>query len=164
MSTQWHLLTDGSVNTQSKVGYGAYLWLQEFTDATDLLKDNVKIKRFEATSSTKLELQTLIWSLTEHLASAHKQAIELTVYTDSQNIINLPQRRERLERDDYFSSSNKQLKNHQLYQVFYSLMDRLNFNLVKVKGHQPSKQRDLIAQHFSLVDHAARQALRAEKI
>jgi|TARA_B110000971_G_scaffold218172_1_gene256459 ribonuclease HI len=164
MKVPWHLLTDGSVNTQTKVGYGACLWLPEFTDSTALLKDTVKVKRFEATSSTKLELETLIWSLHDHLASANKQTIELTVYTDSQNIIDLPRRRERLERDDYFSSNKKQLKNHQLYRVFYSLMDRLHFNLVKVQGHQPSNERDLIAQHFSLVDQAARQALRADKV
>jgi len=102
--------------------------------------------------------------LHEHLASANKQTIEITVYTDSQNIINLQGRRARLERDDYFSRNKKQLKNHQLYRVFYNLMDRLHFNLVKVQGHQPSNERDLIAQHFSLVDQAARQALRADTL
>ena len=164
MDTHWHLLTDGSVNTQTKVGYGACLWLQEFTTPTDLLKHTVTVKRFEATSSTKLELETLIWSLHEHLASANKQTIEITVYTDSQNIINLPGRRARLERDDYFSRNKKKLKHHQLYKVFYSLMDHLHFKLVKVQGHQPSGNRDLIAQHFSLVDQAARQALRADTL
>jgi ribonuclease HI len=164
MDTHRHLLTDGSVNTQTKVGYGACLWLQEFTAPADLLRHTVTVKRFEATDSTKLDLQTLIWSLHEHLASANKQTIEITVYTDSQNIINLQGRRARLERDDYFSRNKKQLKNHQLYRVFYNLMDRLHFNLVKVQGHQPSNERDLIAQHFSLVDQAARQALRADTL
>ncbi|MDC1322404.1 hypothetical protein N8254_03115 [Pseudomonadales bacterium] len=164
MDTHRHLLTDGSVNTQTKVGYGACLWLQEFTAPADLLRHTVTVKRFEATNSTKLELQTLIWSLHEHLASANKQTIEITVYTDSQNIINLQGRRARLERDDYFSRNKKQLKNHQLYRVFYNLMDRLHFNLVKVQGHQLSNERDLIAQHFSLVDQAARQALRADTL
>lgn len=164
MCAHWHLFTDGSVNPHSRVGYGACLWLQEFTAPTDLIKRTVTVKRFEATSSTKLELETLIWSLHEHLASAKKQTIEITVYTDSQNIINLPGRRARLERDDYFSRNKKQLKHHQLYKVFYSLMDHLHFKLVKVQGHQPSGNRDLIAQHFSLVDQAARQALRADTL
>ena len=163
MKDHWHLFTDGSVNTQSKVGYGACLWLLEFTDSTDSLKDNVKTKRFAATSSTRLELQMLIWTLNERLAVIKENEIDLTVYTDSQNIIDLPKRRERLERDNYFSSKKKQLKNHQLYRAFYSLMDRMRFNLVKVKGHEPSAQRDLMAQHFSLVDQAARRALRADK-
>ena len=110
MKTHWHLFTDGSVNTQSKVGFGACLWLREFNDATDSLEDAVKTKRFEQTSSTRLELQTLIWSLNERLALANMNSIELTIYTDSQNIINLPKRRERLERDNYFSSNKKQLK------------------------------------------------------
>ena len=55
------LYTDGSVNTQLKVGYGAYLLVSELTMSTDTLKEQVKIKRFEQTSSTKLELQTLLW-------------------------------------------------------------------------------------------------------
>ena len=164
MKTHWHLFTDGSVNTQSKVGFGACLWLREFNDATDSLEDAVKTKRFEQTSSTRLELQTLIWSLNERLALANMNSIELTIYTDSQNIIDLPKRRERLERDNYFSSNKKQLKNHQLYRTFYSLMDQMRFNLVKVKGHQPPRERNLIAQRFSLVDHAARRALRADEL
>ena len=57
------LFTDGSVNTQSKIGYGAYLAVSESGLSLDSLRECVKVMRFEHTSSTKLELQTLLWAL-----------------------------------------------------------------------------------------------------
>jgi hypothetical protein len=57
------LLTDGSVNIQSKIGYGAYLAVSERGLSLDSLRTRVKVRRFEHTSSTKLELQTLLWAL-----------------------------------------------------------------------------------------------------
>jgi len=52
------LFTDGSVNAQSHIGYGAYLAVSEHGLSLDSLRARVKVRRFEHTSSTKLELQT----------------------------------------------------------------------------------------------------------
>ena len=54
-----YLFVDGSVNPQEKVGYASYLYLSK----DDLEKENFKenTKRFENTSSTKLEIQALLW-------------------------------------------------------------------------------------------------------
>jgi len=60
------LFTDGSVNTKLKIGYGAYLIVTEDELSTESLKTQVNIKRFENTSSTKLELETLLWALNEN--------------------------------------------------------------------------------------------------
>ncbi len=57
------LFTDGSVNTKSNIGYGAYLAVSECGLPLDSLRARVKVRRFEHTSSTKLELQTLLWAL-----------------------------------------------------------------------------------------------------
>ena len=54
------LFTDGSLNTQSNIGYGAYLTVFDRELSLDALKKCIKVKRFEHTSSTKLELQTLL--------------------------------------------------------------------------------------------------------
>jgi len=161
MKDSCHLFTDGSVNTRSKVGYGAYLRVDNLSGSVALLKEKVNTERFEATSSTKLELQTLIWALNDWKSLQDFHQRELTIYTDSQNIIDLPARRERLERNNYFSRNNKRLKNYELYQAFYIVIDSIKCNLVKVKGHQRSIQGDVIAQRFRLVDQAARRALRA---
>ena len=152
------LLTDGSVNTKSNIGYGAYLAVSDSGLSLDELRAQVKVQRFEQTSSTKLELQTLLWALSEIQTSGWK----VIVYTDSQNIIGLPQRRERLEQNDYRSNKNRRLNNFELYQKFYQLIDRLDCQLVKVRGHQRTKQKNDIDQLFTLVDRASRKALRED--
>jgi len=152
------LLTDGSVNTQSNTGYGAYLAVSERGLSLDSLRRRVKVRRFEHTSSTKLELQTLLWALSNIQALGRK----VIVYTDSQNIMGLPGRRERFEKNDYRSKKNKRLNNYKLYQEFYRMIDLLDCELIKVRGHQVSNQKDDIDKLFTLVDRASRNALRED--
>jgi ribonuclease HI len=152
------LLSDGSVHAQSKIGYGAYLAVPEPGLSPEELRSHVRVRRFNQTSSTKLELQTLLWALSDLQVLGCK----VIIYTDSQNIINLPGRREQLERQAYRSSKSRLLNNYELYQEFYRLTDRIDYELVKVQGHLVSKQKQDIDRLFTLVDRAARQALRAE--
>jgi ribonuclease HI len=152
------LLTDGSVNTQSNIGYGAYLAVFERGLSLDLLRTRVKVRRFEHTTSTKLELQTFLWALSDIQALGSK----VIVYTDSQNILGLQGRRDRFEQNDYRSKKNKRLNNYELYQEFYRMIDQLDSKLVKVRGHQVSNQKDDVDRLFTLVDRASRNALRED--
>ena len=152
------LFTDGSVNTHSKVGYGAYLAVSERGLSLDSLRSRVKVRRFEHTSSTKLELQTLLWALIDIQVLGSR----VIVYTDSQNIMGLQGRRDRLEQNDYRSKKNKRLKNYELYQEFYRMIDQLDCEFVKVRGHQVSNQKNDIDRVFTLVDRASRNALRRD--
>jgi ribonuclease HI len=156
------VFTDGSVNTRLKVGYGAYLVVVDKCMSIDSLKDKVKIKRFEQTSSTKLELQTLLWALNEIIVLVDEDDITLTIYTDSQNIIGLPSRRISLEQSHYYSSKNKRLNNYELYQEFYRLTSSIKCKLVKLVGHQVSSNKNYIDRLFELVDKGSRRALREE--
>lgn len=153
------LFTDGSVNVQSRVGYGAYLIVADRGITLELLQTQVQVRRFEDTSSTKLELQTLLWALSEIQAPVK----EVIVYTDSQNTIGLIDRRGRLEKSNYFAKNNKRLKHYELYQAFYRIIDQLNCEWVKVHGHRSSSERDETDRLFSLVDKASRSALRNAK-
>ena len=152
------LLTYGSVNSQSNVGYGAYLAVSELGLSLDLLRTRVKVRRFEHTSSTKLELQTLLWALSDIQALGRK----VIVYTDSQNIMGLQGRRDRFEQNDYSSKKNKRLNNYELYQEFYRMTDQLDCEFVKVRGHQVSNQKGDIDRLFTIVDRASRDALRGD--
>jgi len=152
------LLTDGSVNTRSKIGYGAYLAVSQHALSLDSLKKLVKVRRFEHTSSTKLELQTLLWALNELKPVGSK----VIIYTDSQNIVGLPDRRERLEQNDYRSKKNNRINNYKLYREFYQITDQLDYELVKVRGHQISNQKNYIDRLFTMVDRASRNALRGD--
>ena len=152
------LLTDGSVNARSKIGYGAYLAVSERGLPLDSLRARVKVRRFEHTSSTKLELQTLLWALSDIQALGRK----VIVYTDSQNIMGLQGRRDRFEQNDYRSKKNIRLHNYELYQEFYRMIDQLDCELVKVRGHQVSNHKDDIDRLFTLVDRASRGALKED--
>jgi ribonuclease HI len=152
------IFTDGSLNTHSNIGYGAYLSVSERGLSLDSLKRRVKVRRFEHTSSTKLELQTLLWALSDIKALGSR----VIVYTDSQNIMSLQRRRDRLEQNDYRSKKNKRLNNYELYQEFYRMTDQLDCEFVKVRGHQVSNQKDDIDRLFTLVDRASRNALRGD--
>ena len=146
------------MNTRSHIGYGAYLAVSDRGLGLDLLQKRVKVKRFVNTSSTKLELQTLIWALSDIQATGRK----VIVYTDSQNIVGLPGRRDRLEQNDFRSKNNKRLNHYALYQEFYRITDLLDCELVKVRGHRVSNQKDDIDSLFTLVDRASRKALRSD--
>jgi ribonuclease HI len=152
------IFTDGSVNPHSNIGYGAYLAVSERGLSLDSLRPCVKVRRFDHTSSTKLELQTLLWALSDIQALGRR----VIVYTDSQNIISLQGRRDRFEQNDYRSKKNKRLNNYELYQEFYKMTDQLDCEFVKVRGHQVSNQKDDIDRLFALVDRASRNALRGD--
>ena len=151
--------TDGSVDTNSKIGIGACLFVTDSETSIEILKERVKVKQFENTSSTKLELETLLWALNEIQTSDKK----IVVYTDSQNTVGLPGRREKLEKNDYRTKKNEHIKNHKLYKEFYRITDVLNCEFIKVRGHQQSRKKDNIHKLFTLVDRASRSALRGEK-
>ena len=153
------LFTDGSVDPHSNIGYGAYLVVPEGERSLDVLRTNVKVRRFEHTSSTKLEFQTLLWALSDIEALGCR----IIAYTDSQNIMGLQGRRDGLEQNDYRSKKNRRLNNYELYREFYSMTDRLDCKFVKVRGHRVSHQKDDIDRFFTLVDRASRNALRGEK-
>ncbi len=150
------LFTDGSAHPTSRIGYGAYLAISDLDADFHTLETCVQLKRFEETSSSQLEIETLLWALRE------TQPQTVTLYTDSQNIIGLPDRRERMEKQAYRSKTGARLNHAELYQEFFALTDQINYTLVKVKGHRRSHQKTPIDQLFTLVDRASRQALRAE--
>ena len=147
------LFSDGSVNTQTHVGFGAYVIVPANAPLETL---HVKVKVFHQTSSTKLELQTVLWALDE-VSDVEE---EITLYTDSQNIITLPSRRERFERMHYATKQKKIHEHATLYQAFYTVMDERKCSLVKVKGHKLTCQKDEVDHYFTLVDRASREALR----
>lgn len=152
------LFTDGSVNPQLKVGYGAYFTVTADEFEKGLIKQEVQLKKFTNTSSTKLEVQTLLWALKE----VQTLNTKVIVYTDCQNILGLKDRRKRFEENDYMTGKNKKISNHELYKEFYSITDKLDCEFVKVKGHKVKNEKDEIDKLFTLVDKASRNALRAD--
>jgi ribonuclease HI len=155
--TSLNIFTDGSVHPQSGIGFGAYLIISDTELPLDKLTEQVKLVRFDKTSSTKLELQTLLFALDDITDLTHK----VNIYTDSQNIVRLPLRQEYLENNQYHSKKNELIKNHLLYKEFYKITNNLDCEFIKVKGHKVSREKDKIDRIFNLVDKASRAALRS---
>jgi len=153
------IFTDGSVNTKTNVGWGAFLAVSNIEVPLENLKQLIRLKSFEDMSSSKLEIQTLIWALSENLHFEGK----ITVYTDSQTIVGLHERRNRLEKNDYHSKSGRQINNHEFYREFFKLSDQINCEFLKIKGHKQSVTKDKLDNIFTLVDRTARNAVRSEK-
>ena len=154
------LFTDGSVDTKTHIGFGAYLAIENVETPADLIA-KVKTKQFENTSSTSLEMQTLLWAIDDGVSSNKEKAIKLTIYTDSQNILGLLARRKKLEQRDYYANSGKRLKNATIYQDFYNIIDRYDCHIIKVDGHKHIHEKNDIDKIFTVVDKASRFALRS---
>lgn len=148
------LVTDGSVNPQSGIGFGAYLAFSNELAVKEELVGLVKARRFENTSSTRLELQTLLWALSE---MPEKKVV---IYTDSQNIVGLLARRERLIASDFCSKSGRKMRNHDLYREFFESTEKFDIQFRLISGHKRSQEKDRIDEIFSIVDKSSRSALR----
>lgn len=166
------LFTDAGLNPRRKAGVGGYLLVGEslikspsrLIKKSDLSK-SLKLKQFEDTSSTTLEVQTVLWALEEYCTrSFFSKAGKLHIYSDSQCVNGLLPRRARLERDGYRSNRSRGgkrlLKNASLYKNYYEFYDRLTFDVIKVAGHTPSRSRNTVETIFSFIDQEVRKALK----
>lgn len=150
------LFTDASVDPKSGIGYGAYLFLGEYELQAPLAKLKIKTKRFENTTSSKLELEALLWAL----GLIPKADYKLIVYTDCQNIITLKSREAGLKQSNYLTKNSTLIKNHELYKRFYEMIDLFDYDIIKLKGHKKPQDKDIADNFFTLVDRASREALR----
>ena len=166
---RYALFTDVSLNPSLKLGFGAYLVIpSSFLEIPperiirSELVEQIKLRRFEVTSSTKLEVQTLLWALEDfQKESSGSRFGTLDVYSDSQCVTGLQRRRSQLEMNGFCSKGTKRiLKNACLYRKFYEFRDTLGFEVIKVVGHSRSCSHDSIHRIFSFVDKEARKALK----
>lgn len=163
------LFTDVSLNPKLRVGMSAYLVVPtsllaisadriESSKVTDLLM----MRRFKCTSSTRLEVQTVLWALEDYQKESKGARLEkLHIYSDSQCVAGLLRRRSLLEAKGFLSAkTNRLLKNAPLYQAFYEAYDQLGFKVIKVTGHSRSCSHDTVDRIFSCIDRGVRKALR----
>lgn len=147
------LFTDGSVNTKSKLGVGAFAFLPfDELDKSESLK--IHTKQFNDTSSTKLELEVLLHALSL-IEDKH-----ILVYSDSQNLVGLPSRRKKLEASNFKSTTGKTHQFKDLYLLLFNELDNRNIEIKKLKGHSKKSEKSELELIFTKVDKAARKALR----
>jgi ribonuclease HI len=169
MTDSTALFTDVSVHPQSRRGVGVCLFLPaHFLDTPcdgidrTLLTGSCLCQRFNDTSSTLLELETVLWGLS--LYRSRCPAVlpgALRLYTDSQCVAGLSGRRESLEGKNFSSlRTGLPLAQAQLYREFFTLRDELGFEVVKLVGHSRAALHDNLQRIFSVVDRSARSELK----
>jgi ribonuclease HI len=159
------LFTDVSVNPVLNLGIGACLVLPaSFLDIPfskiekSEITGRVAMRRFEDTSSTKLELETVLWALGEQRKRLKGR---LNLYTDSQCISGLLKRKPGLLSADFISRmTHLPLRNAPLYRRFFAYHNEYAFEVIKVDGHSKTRGRDTAHRIFSIVDRKARRALK----
>lgn len=159
------LFTDVSVNPVLKLGIGAFLVLPApFLDIPfpridkSAITDRITLRRFEDTSSTTLEIETVLWALG---GQRKRSKGGMNLYTDSQCISGLLKRKPGLLGRDFCSrTTNLPLRNAPLYRRFFALHDEFAFEVIKVEGHCKTRVRDTAHRIFSIVDREARRALK----
>ena len=157
------LFTDVSLDPRSRLGVGGYLLVpvsllesEPLAIEQNDVSARLKVSRFAETSSTKLELQTVLWAL-EDAREEIGDSGRLRIYTDSQCVAGLLQRRAGLISSDFVAKrSGRPLANALLYRAFYEAYDRLGFQLHKVAGHSPAGSHDAVQRIFSFVDREVR--------
>ena len=162
------LFTDVSVNPRRNLGVGGYLLVPVSfleTEPDEIDRDEIsarfKTRRFSETSSTKLEVQTVLWALENLTMELDGSAYgNLKIYTDSQCVAGLMERRAGLTSNDFIAKrSGLPLTNAVLYRKFYSVYDQLGFQLIKVAGHSRASSHDTVKRIFSYVDREVRKEL-----
>lgn len=163
------LFTDVSVNPRLRLGVGACLLLplqflnvprHELDPAG--LSGQIFYRRFTDTSSSKLEMQTVLWGMEIYRAQVPDPVRgELQLYTDSQAVTGLLGRRAHLEENRFLSGrSGLPLDNATLYGKYFATWDELGFEIVKTTGHSRASSHDSIQRIFSIVDRGARRTLK----
>ncbi len=161
-----HLFIDGSADPQSKIGYGCFLLIDDVSlegKNEDFVRKHLRLKKFYPTTSTKLEMQALIWALREAktIMKDHIENLGVTIYSDSQNIFQLQNRKSRLQSRRFKSKSgNKDLNLAEIYQDIFEILANFKCKFKKLKGHSKKREKSGVERVFAQVDRAARKALR----
>ena len=162
------LFTDVSLNPKLRLGVGTHLivpalFLEGSLHSIEIpeVTERLVFRRFECTSSTTLEVQTVLCALEDYRDGLkNSESMKLQIYSDSQCVTSLLRRRPLLEAKGFLSKrAGHQLKNACLYRRFYEFYDELRFEIIKLAGHTCSCSHNTVNRIFSLVDKNARKAL-----
>jgi ribonuclease HI len=145
------VFTDGSCHTQLKCGTWVSIIEQENT--------RVQISGIcQDTTHNRMELMAIIESI--DYIDIHYQGIgQIDIYTDSQYVVGIIDRKERLQGNLFKSRKGKTIQNDDLLQKLIDQLGKFNIKLVKVQAHQKSGDNENLNRE---VDKIARKILRQE--
>lgn len=121
------IYTDGSCHTQLSIGAWA---------SVILFNDDKKILTGTAIDTThqRMELMAAIEAL-NYVQSQFPEVAHINLVSDSQYVIGLQARRQKLEAANYNSKQGEPIQNADLVQMLYQLSTNLILTFTKVKAH-----------------------------
>jgi ribonuclease HI len=93
------------------------------------------------TTHQRMELTAALKSL-EYLLATKVQAAEITLYTDSQYLVNLPARKEKLVASGWLTKNKNPVRHAQIIQQLFSHLDALIVTMIKVQAHNRTSGKE----------------------
>jgi ribonuclease HI len=144
------IYTDGSYNPSTNRGGWAAIIFRE---------EEKKILQGQASNTThqRMELTAAIQAL-HYLEANNLVSQEIMLYTDSQYLVRLPERKEKFKSSDYLTRKKQPIANVDLVRIIVSFCDVLPVSFIKVKAHlKPSPEENFNRE----ADMLSRQIVRA---
>ena len=126
------LYTDGSCHTQYRIGTWVAL---VFIDKEKKVLSGTEIK----TNHNRMELTAVIKGL-EYLKMYNKSIKWIKIFTDSQYIMGLPSRKDKLASLDFTTKTGKKIQNADLVISLLENLKPFQVEWCKVRAHQKKKE------------------------
>jgi ribonuclease HI len=143
------IYTDGSCYPKEKKGTWATLIIIE-NQQTMLTGQEIN------TNHNRMELTAVIKAL-EYVYEKEIAFSKIDVYSDSQYVINIPERKTKLNASNFCSKKGREIQNTDLIKLLLETIQSQEINLIKVKAHQ---KKGLEPNYNRVVDKLARKNLR----
>ncbi len=142
---------DGSCHVKKRLGaWAALIYIDDgLHKKSDVVRD---------TTNQAMELTAVLSSI-QFLERKNILPVKISVYTDSQYVCRLPERRLLLEEKKFSNRRGEKLPNWLLVKKFYTYLDKYEIKLHKIAAHLPagtSSEGDKLRS----VDKMARQLVR----
>ena len=123
-----HVFTDGSCHTKHKIGAWASILL--------ILDEETHLHDLESgTTNNRMELAAVINSV-EYILNNKIEFKKIIIFSDSQYVVNLVDRKEKLKRNEYLTKKGTPVQNKDLVEKMVKLIETVKLEFVKVKAHQ----------------------------
>lgn len=143
------IYTDGSCHTQLKIGAWAAVILVDG-------KKKILTGKAENTTHNRMELTAVIDALM-YVQNNYGVAREIKIISDSQYVIGLTAREQKLSANDFITKKGKPVQNADLVKQLLFLLNTMNVNLEKIKAHQ---QKTGVDDYNIEVDKLSRKLVR----
>jgi len=143
------IYTDGSCHTQLKIGAWASIII--------INAEKIKLCGTEQnTTHNRMEIQACIESI-NYIIDKKTSFNEIQIYTDSQYVVGLPGRKDKLKAAGFNTKKGTSIQNPDLVEKLVFLLEKYPIKVIKVKAHQ---KKDEVENLNIAVDKMVRRLLR----